>query len=118
MRDMTAMSEATVLTNLRRSTLEFCVLAWLQRGPAYGLEIARGLGEEAGLFESEGTLYPLLARLRKSGYATTSWDTSADGAPRRYYAITDAGREALSQFTDIWTTYSARVDVVLEGARS
>ncbi|MCC2309962.1 PadR family transcriptional regulator [Cellulomonas chengniuliangii] len=102
-----------VLTQMRKGVLEFCVLAYLRSGPAYGLEIATELGRHETLFTSEGTLYPLLARLRKQGWVETSWQESRSGPPRRYYSLTDEGRAAVRTFAAIWTPFSDGVDAVL-----
>ena len=105
-----------VLTQMRKGVLEFCVLAFLRRGPAYGLEIATSLGRREVLFASEGTLYPLLARLRKQGWVETSWQDSPTGPPRRYYALTSEGRAAVEAFAAIWAPLSQGVDDVLAEA--
>ncbi|MCC2317062.1 PadR family transcriptional regulator [Cellulomonas chengniuliangii] len=78
-----------------------------------GLEIATELGRHETLFTSEGTLYPLLARLRKQGWVETSWQESRSGPPRRYYSLTDEGRAAVRTFAAIWTPFSDGVDAVL-----
>ena len=62
---------------------------------------------------SEGTLYPLLARMRKSGLVTTSWRESTEGPPRRYYALTDSGRLALRAFRLAWQRFRDAVDAAL-----
>ena len=103
----------TVLTQMRKGVLEFCVLAFLRRGPAYGLEIATSLGRRSVLFASEGTLYPLLSRLRKQGWVETSWEDSRTGPPRRYYSLTGEGRAAVEAFAAIWVPFSDGVDDVL-----
>src|SRR5690606_37287951 len=69
-------SEESILTNLRRGALEYCVLALLANGESYGLHLARRLVDDGVLIGGEGTLYPLLARLRKSGLVSTSWRES------------------------------------------
>ena len=102
-----------VLTQLRKGVLEFCVLAFLRRGPAYGLEIATELSRHQLLFTSEGTLYPLLARLRKQGWVETSWRQSTAGPPRRYYSLTGEGRSAVDAFAAIWSPFSRGVDQLL-----
>lgn len=106
-----------VLTQLRKGVLEYCVLAQLRTGPAYGLELATELGRHEVLFTSEGTLYPLLSRLRRQGLVQTTWQESTSGPPRRYYELTDAGRSALSAFTAAWTPFRDDVDTVLGGSR-
>lgn len=104
-----------VLAQLRRGVLEFCVLAELRNGPSYGLELAAALGARTPLFTSEGTLYPLLSRLRKQGWVETSWQESATGPPRRYYSLADEGTAALALFEQVWPKFSRNVDAVLKG---
>jgi PadR family transcriptional regulator PadR len=96
----------------------FCVLARVEGGPAYGLELATTLGHNRHLFSSEGTLYPLLARLRKQGWVQTSWQESAGGPPRRYYELTSEGTATLELFRTTWTEFRQAVDAALEGTPS
>ena len=70
---------------------EQCVLALLTRGEKYGFELARELGARGQFIASEGTLYPLLARLRRNGLVETSWRESSSGPPRRYNHLTTTG---------------------------
>lgn len=110
----------TILTHLRRGALEYCVLAMVAEAPAYGLDIARRLTADGTLMTSEGTLYPLLARLRRAGLVATTWQESESGPPRRYYTTTDAGREALDAFRRTWKPFRDAVDTALStpgGAR-
>jgi PadR family transcriptional regulator, regulatory protein PadR len=100
-------------TSLRRGTLEFCVMALLDGGERYGVELVRELGAEAALTTSEGTLYPLLARLRRIGWVTTSWRESTAGPPRRYYSLTRDGTAALSHFRSEWTAFRDAVDRIV-----
>jgi PadR family transcriptional regulator len=100
-------------TALRRGTLEFCVLALLADEERYGVELVRQLGAETALATSEGTLYPLLSRLRRTGFVDTTWQESAAGPPRRYYAITPDGRAALKHFKDEWVTFRRAVDRIV-----
>ena len=102
------------LTQLRRGVLEHCVLALLQPGERYGYDLVTELSE-AGLLASEGTLYPLLARLRKQGLVETTWAESTAGPPRRYYSLTAAGRIALASFQRTWKTFRDAVDATLQG---
>lgn len=102
-----------MLTHLRRGALEYCVLALLQEGQLYGLDIARRLGAEGTLMAAEGTLYPLLARLRGEGLVTTVWKESTAGPPRRYYTLTDEGRLALDRFHKVWPRFRDAVDALL-----
>ena len=84
------------LSQLRRGVLEYCVLALLRQQERYGFELVRSLSAVDGLVTSEGTIYPLLTRLRKEALVTTFWQESASGPPRRYYRLTDAGGAALA----------------------
>jgi PadR family transcriptional regulator PadR len=101
------------LSQLRRGTVEYCVLALLRGGERYGFELVRELSEGAGLITSEGTIYPLLTRLRKEQLVTTTWRESESGPPRRYYRLTDAGHAALTTFLQDWTRFRDAVDAIL-----
>ncbi len=105
-----------VLTQLRKGVLEYCVLACLRQRPAYGLELATQL-TTARLLTSEGTLYPLLSRLRKQGLVESTWQESTSGPPRRYYQLTDHGINALAAFADTWRPFSEDVTAILEETR-
>ncbi len=109
---MTTASQ-TVLTQLRKGVLENCVLASLNQGPAYGLELASRLSVYSMLFTTEGTLYPLLSRLRKQGLVETTWQESLTGPPRRYYQLTAAGHESLAVFMATWQPFRTDVDALL-----
>lgn len=108
-------TDAQLLAQLRRGVIEHCVLALLDRGPRYGFDLVRELAAVEGLGTSEGTIYPLLSRLRKEGLLDTSWQPSDQGPPRRYYELTAAGRTALEVFHRHWRGFRAAVDEVLEG---
>jgi PadR family transcriptional regulator PadR len=92
-------------------------LALIGEGEAYAFDIARRLSER-GLVAGEGTVYPLLARLRREGLVETTWRESTAGPPRRYHRLTDAGRRALSAFVADWSSFRAAVDDVLDGTMS
>ncbi|MEZ3160982.1 PadR family transcriptional regulator [Microbacterium sp. BWT-B31] len=98
-----------VTTNLRKGVLEFCVLAHIQAGDAYGFELARVL-EADGLIAGEGTLYPLLTRLRSSGLVETRWVESDAGRPRKYYTLTPVGVAQLEAFQRAWIPLRDAVD--------
>lgn len=106
------------MSQMRRGVLEFCVLALLREDERYGFEIVRALSQADGLVTTEGTLYPLLGRLRKDGVVETSWRESPSGPPRRYYRLTSAGRALLGGFAVEWVRFRDSVDALLEtGAR-
>jgi PadR family transcriptional regulator PadR len=102
------------VSQLRRGTLEYCVLALLRGGQRYGFELVRTLSDADGLLVSEGTIYPLLSRLRRDRLVSTSWQESEAGPPRRYYQLTPAGERALADFSDEWARFRDAVDAVLQ----
>jgi PadR family transcriptional regulator PadR len=104
-----------LIAQLRRGALQYCVLALLAEGPRYAFDVVRDLGEVEGMVTSEGTIYPLLSRLRREGLVETAWQESPAGPPRRYYVLTDAGNDALDRFISQWRTFSAAVDHLLAG---
>lgn len=109
---MVAMDGA-VLTHLRRGVVEYCVLALLRSGPTYGRDIAQKLSADGILMAGEGTLYPLLARLRNAGLVHTTWQESSAGPPRRYYELTAAGSGAVESFCRTWAPFRDAVDDTL-----
>lgn len=101
------------LTELRRGVVEYCVLALLAKQDRYGLELVRNLSSLDGLVTSEGTVYPLLNRLRDAGLVTTHWRQNGDDRPRKYYAVTPAGNTALARFRQDWSRFTEVVNRVL-----
>lgn len=101
-----------IITNIRKGVLEYCVLALLSQRDMYGLELANALVAR-GLTASEGSLYPLLARLRQTGSVETRWLTPEQGHARRYYAITDHGRAQLRVFAAVWREVQPHVDELI-----
>lgn len=108
------MAANQAVTQLRRGVLEHCVLALLADEQRYGYDLVTQLSE-AGLLASEGTIYPLLSRLRKDGLVQTTWAESPSGPPRRYYSLTPGGRHALSEFRQAWAALKLSVDDILSG---
>jgi PadR family transcriptional regulator PadR len=105
------------VSQLRKGTLEYCVLALLRDGQRYGFELVRTLSETDGLLISEGTIYPLLSRLRRDELVRTSWRESEAGPPRRYYQLTDAGQRALADFSEEWARFRDAVDALVTPQR-
>jgi PadR family transcriptional regulator, regulatory protein PadR len=79
-----------------------------------GFDLVRTLAQADGLITSEGTIYPLLSRLRRDGLVTTTWHESSSGPPRRYYGLTPAGHQALELFTAEWDRFTNAVDRLLK----
>jgi PadR family transcriptional regulator, regulatory protein PadR len=106
--------EAKLLAQLRRGSIQYCVLALLRGGERYGFELTRELAGADGLVTSEGTVYPLLARLRQEGLVETTWRESSQGPPRRYYRLTADGHQALDAFMAQWRRFRDAIDAVLD----
>lgn len=98
---------------LRKGALGLAVLASLWDERRYGLDILRRLGGEAGLTTAEGTIYPLLSRLQREGLVSSQWVASDAGHPRKYYALTDQGRERTRDMAGAWRTFSGGVDALI-----
>lgn len=110
---MPGMAEDRDLTELRRGVLGPCVLALLEERTRFGLELVRDLASADSLLTSEGTVYPLLNRMRDAGLVTSEWRDEVSERPRRYYAITAEGRRHLAAFREEWPRFSATVSEVL-----
>lgn len=107
-------AQDAAVTQLRRGVLEHCVLALLADAPRYGYDLVIELAE-SGLLASEGTMYPLLTRLRKDELVATEWVESPSGPPRRYYSLTAKGEHALAGFRQSWQNFTRSVDAIMEG---
>ena len=101
------------MAQMRRGAIEYCVLALLRDRERYGFELTRALTESDGLVTSEGTVYPLLSRLRQDELVDTFWQESDQGPPRRYYRITKKGQAALDAFVVQWQTFRDTVDKLI-----
>jgi len=98
---------------LRKGCLELAILAVLWGGKLYGLEILRRLESDSDLIVSEGTVYPLLSRLKALGLLKSEWVESDQGHPRKYYALTSVGRERATTMAAIWTRFSSSMGKLL-----
>lgn len=88
-------------SQMRKGMLEYCILLIVRKAPAYTTEIIQQL-EAAQLIVVEGTLYPLLTRLKNDGLLTYEWKESTQGPPRKYYALTPEGQTHLLQLDTAW----------------
>jgi PadR family transcriptional regulator PadR len=104
------------VSQLRRGALELAIMALLARGELYGAEIVDRLAATDGLQASAGTVYPLLARLRKAGALDSSWRESPVGPPRKYYRLSRAGRSELATLAKVWRDLAQTIAVLLEEA--
>jgi PadR family transcriptional regulator PadR len=97
-------------SQMRRGLLELCVLASLEARPRYGYEIVTSLAQADRLAASEGTVYPLLRRLRRLGWLQTFWRESDAGPPRQYYELTEKGLARLRRLEAEWVELRRSVD--------
>ena len=93
---------------MRKGILEYCILLILSRGDSYAPKIIAEL-KNARMIVVEGTLYPILTRQKNQGLVSYRWEESPQGPPRKYYSITDKGREALSQLDVSWDELIAQI---------
>src|SRR3954468_12637856 len=88
-------------TQMRKGVLEYCILSIIAKGEIYASDIIAEL-KKAQLLVVEGTLYPLLTRLKNNGLLTYNWVESTSGPPRKYYALAPEGRKVLDQLDITW----------------
>jgi PadR family transcriptional regulator PadR len=98
---------------LRKGCLELAILAALWDGKRYGLEILRRLESDSDLIVSEGTVYPLLSRLKALGLVRSEWVESEAGHPRKYYSLTATGKRRAVEMTGIWARFSSSMSKLL-----
>ncbi len=103
----------TVKAAMRRGMLEFCIVLIISRGKVYASDILKEL-KEADLIVVEGTLYPLLSRLRTEKLLEYSWQESRSGPPRKYYELTTKGKGSLVQLKATWKSLVESVDILMQ----
>jgi PadR family transcriptional regulator PadR len=94
---------------MRKGVLEYCILSILKRSEAYPSEIIEEL-KQARMIIVEGTLYPLLTRLKNSGLLTYRWEESKSGPPRKYYKLTETGEHFLTELEATWKDLAKAVN--------
>lgn len=99
---------------MRKGILEYCILSIISRGEIYASDIISEL-KKAQLLVVEGTLYPLLTRLKNNGLLSYIWKESTSGPPRKYYEITQEGLEVLSRLDVTWNELVFAVNTSLVG---
>lgn len=99
-------------SQLRKGVLELVVLTLLAQESSYGGELLERLAAK-GLDVTDGTLYPLLARVKKAGYVDTSWEPSPSGPPRKIYTVTETGHVHLTDLKNQWQRFSASVSALV-----
>ncbi len=102
---------------MRKGVLEFCIMSLLSSQEAYTSEIISIL-KESKLLVVEGTIYPMLSRLKKEGLLTYRWEESTGGPPRKYYKITPLGEEFLGELRKTWEELQMAVEKTVSGKSS
>jgi len=102
---------------LRKGCLELAILASLWSGKLYGLEILRRLADDSGLVVPDGTVYPLLSRLKQEGWVDAEWVMSDAGHPRKYYRLTASGRRRAIQMARAWSSFATNLNGLLKPLR-
>ena len=103
-------------TQFRKGVIELCVMAVLRHEEAYGYQIVERLGRVPGLEITEITVYPVLARLARDRYVTVRTAASPAGPPRRYYCLSNTGRQRLQEMLGHWKSIQNSVNQLTEGA--
>ena len=98
---------------LRKGSLELAILASLWPEPLYGLAILRALRDRGRMEVAEGTLYPILNRLRIDGLLASEWRDAGTGHPRKYFTLTEAGRARTRSMVAAWIAFSTQMDEML-----
>ena len=102
-----------IKSQMRKGMLEYCILSIIDRQEAYTSDIVETL-KKADLLVVEGTLYPLLSRLKNNGMLTYRWEESTSGPPRKYFCLTDTGRLLLEQLKAEWKGISKSINMIEE----
>ena len=108
------MNAQNTISQMRKGIIEFCVMQIIAKGEIYSSELLEKL-KESNLIVAEGTLYPLLSRLRKAELVTYRWEESQYGPPRKYYEITDLGKSFLIELNTSWDEIKASIDFIMKG---
>lgn len=108
-----AMDIQNTQSQMRKGVLEFCILSIINRGEVYPSDIIDQM-KAANLHILEGTLYPLLTRLKNAGLLNYRWVESVSGPPRKYFVMTDAGKEAFSVLLQTWNDMANAVSLLTQ----
>lgn len=98
-------------SQMRKGVLEYCILSLLRKGDSYASSLLTDL-KDAKMLVVEGTLYPLLTRQKNQGLLSYRWEESPQGPPRKYYSLTDKGKEALSEMDAAWNEVVESIEYI------
>lgn len=108
------MNEDNVKAQMRKGILEYCILAILSRKDSYAPKIITEL-KQAQMIVVEGTLYPILTRQKNAGLLTYRWEESPQGPPRKYYMLTEKGRDCLRTLDEAWDELVEQIRTIRHG---
>lgn len=106
------MKEERTYTQMKKGVLEMCILSVISKSEVYTSDIIKVL-HKADLVVVEGTVYPLLSRLKNDGMLTYRWEESTSGPPRKYFSITPAGQDLLIDLLQNWQSLSQSVEQII-----
>ena len=107
------MSTENFNIQIRKGLLEFCVIQIISRGEVYTSDILEEL-KKSKIIVVEGTLYPLLNRLKTLGFVEYNWKESTQGPPRKYYSLTDSGKKHMKELRQSWKEIDASVKKIIK----
>lgn len=100
-----------IKSQMRKGVLEYCILSLLRKKDAYASSLIAEL-KEARMIVVEGTLYPLLTRQKNQGLLNYRWVESTQGPPRKYYTLTEKGKEALAEMDQAWNEVVGSIEYI------
>ena len=103
------MRDDNIKIQMRKGILDYCILAILANGESYAPQIIAEL-KESEMILVEGTLYPILSRMKNAGYLTYRWEESPQGPPRKYYSLTGEGHKYLATLDEAWERLVAQIN--------
>lgn len=107
------MNLENTISQMRKGILEYCILSVISKGEIYASDILAEL-KEANLIVVEGTLYPLLTRLKNAGLLSYFWKESVQGPPRKYFELTEPGKEFLGELHKTWNELNDSINKTLK----
>ena len=110
---ITKMNIENTKAQMRKGVLEFCILSILSSGEHYPTEIIERM-KQAKLLVVEGTLYPLLTRLKNDGLLVYRWEESTSGPPRKYFLLSEEGKKTLEELLQNWKELTNSVNVIIK----
>jgi PadR family transcriptional regulator PadR len=110
---MALMNTDNIQSQMKKGLLEFCILSIISRGEAYPSDISGEL-RESGMPVLEGTLYPVLTRLKNAGYLEYRWVESQSGPPRKYFTMSESGQAFYLSLQQTWVEISAAVNKITQ----